>query len=79
MEDTLHKAVEKYGVPKRIYFDTGDLDAFYAQLTTPVTVPALLKTSFADHAQKLIDGSEDVAAATAGVQSDLALYLAEQQ
>ena len=58
---------------------TGDLDAFYAQLTTPVTVPALLKTSFADHAQKLIDGSEDVAAATAGVQSDLALYLAEQQ
>ena len=58
---------------------TGDLDAFYAQLTTPVTVPALLKTSFADHAQKIIDGSEDVAAATAGVQSDLALYLAEQQ
>ncbi len=58
---------------------TGDLDAFYAQLTTPVTVPALLKTSFADHAQKLIDGSEDIAAATAGVQSDLALYLAEQQ
>ena len=58
---------------------TGDLDAFYAQLTTPVTVPTLLKTSFADHAQKIIDGSEDVAAATAGVQSDLALYLAEQQ
>ena len=58
---------------------TGDLDTFYAQLTTPVTVPTLLKTSFAAHAQKLIDGSEDVAAATAGVQSDLALYLAEQQ
>ena len=58
---------------------TGDLDAFYAQCTTPVTVPALLKTSFADHAQKLIDGSEDVAAATAGVQADLSLYLAEQQ
>ena len=58
---------------------TGDLDAFYARCTTPVTVPALLKTSFADHAQKLIDGSEDVAAATAGVQADLALYLAEQQ
>ncbi len=58
---------------------TGDLDAFYAQLTTPVIVPTLLKTSFADHAQKIINGSEDAAAATAGVQSDLALYLAEQQ
>ena len=27
----------------------------------------------------IIDGSEDVAAAVAGVQSDLALYLAEQK
>ena len=57
----------------------GDLDAFYASCTTPVVTPMLLANSFATHAQAIIDGSEDAAAATAGVQSDLALYLAEQK
>ena len=39
----------------------------------------MLQQSFINHAQAIIDGSEDVAAAVAGVQSDLALYLAEQK
>lgn len=58
---------------------TGDLDAFYAQCSSPVIVPALLNKSFGEHAQAIIDGSEDVAAAVSGVQNDLSLYLAEQQ
>ena len=57
----------------------GDLDAFYASCTTPVTTPVLLGRSFTTHAQAIIDGTEDVTAAVAGVQSDLALYLAEQK
>lgn len=57
----------------------GDLDAFYANCTTPVLFPVMLQQSFINHAQAIIDGSEDVAAAVAGVQSDLALYLAEQK
>lgn len=57
----------------------GDLDAFYANCTTPVWIPVMLQQSFINHAQAIIDGSEDVAAAVAGVQSDLALYLAEQK
>ena len=39
----------------------------------------MLQQNFIHHAQAIIDGSEDVAAAVAGVQSDLALYLAEQK
>ena len=39
----------------------------------------MLQQSFRNHAKAIIDGSEDVAAAVAGVQSDLALYLAEQK
>lgn len=57
----------------------GDLDAFYASCTTPVVTPLLLANSFKTHAQAIIDGSEDVPAAVAGVQNDLALYLAEQK
>ncbi len=57
----------------------GDLAAFYAGCTTPVQTPVLLGRSFSSHAQAIIDGTEDVAAAVAGVQSDLALYLAEQK
>ena len=57
----------------------GDLDAFYANCTTPVLFPVMLQQSFINHAKAIIDGSEDVAAAVAGVQSDLALYLAEQK
>ena len=57
----------------------GDLDAFYANCTTPVLFPVMLQQNFINHAQAIIDGSEDVAAAVAGVQSDLALYLAEQK
>ena len=57
----------------------GDLDAFYANCTTPVLFPVMLQQNFINNAQAIIDGSEDVAAAVAGVQSDLALYLAEQK
>ncbi|WP_455502414.1 extracellular solute-binding protein [Gemmiger sp.] len=57
----------------------GDLNAFYANCTTPVLTPVMLRMSFTKHAQAVIDGTEDVAAAVAGVQSDLALYLAEQK
>ena len=39
----------------------------------------MLQQSLINHAKAIIDGSEDVAAAVAGVQSDLALYLAEQK
>lgn len=58
---------------------TGDAAALLAGLQTPVTVPQVLETSFKNHLAALLKGSEDAAAAAAGVQSDLALYLAEQQ
>ena len=58
---------------------TGDAAALLAGLQTPVTVPPVLETSFKTHLAAVLAGSEDAAAAVAGVQSDLALYLAEQQ
>lgn len=58
---------------------TGDLTALVEGCTTPVLVPYLLRQSFAAHADAVIQGDEDVAAAVSGVQSDLALYLAEQR
>lgn len=58
---------------------TGDIAALVAGLQTPVTVPQVLETSFKAHLNALLAGREDASAAAAGVQSDLALYLAEQQ
>lgn len=54
-----------------------DPAALLASVTTPVTVDATLRDAVLTHAQKLIDGEEDLDAATTGVQNDLALALAE--
>ena len=77
--DAAQKAVAETNPDKSAGAYVGDLNAFYASCTTPVTTPVLLGRSFSTHAQAIIDGTEDVAAAVAGVQSDLALYLAEQK
>ena len=58
---------------------TGDAAALLAGLQTPVVVPQVLETAFKAHLAALLGGAEDTDAAVAGVQSDLALYLAEQQ
>lgn len=77
--DAAKKAVANANPDKSAGAYVGDLDAFYASCTTPVLTPVLLGRSFSAHAQAIIDGTEDVAAAVTGVQSDLALYLAEQK
>ena len=56
----------------------GDLDAFYANCTTPVLFPVMLQQSFINHAKAIIDGSEDVAAAVAFLASEEAGYITGQ-
>ena len=56
----------------------GDLDAFYANCTTPVLFPVMLQQNFINHAQAIIDGSEDVAAAVAFLASEEAGYITGQ-
>ena len=77
--DAAQKLVADANPDKSAGAYAGDLNAFYASCTTPVLTPVMLRMSFMNHAQAVIDGTEDVAAAVAGVQSDLALYLAEQK
>lgn len=58
---------------------TGDLTALVAGAKTPVTVDPTLRDAMLDHAQKLVSGEEDLTAAATGVQTELALVLAEGQ
>lgn len=58
---------------------TGGLDELLAQLTTPVQVDDGLFTSLMTHSKALLQGSETVDQAAAGVQQDLALRFAERQ
>lgn len=57
----------------------GDIQALLNSCTTPVVVPAVLRDSFVQHADAIIQGQENVEEAVKGIQSDLSLYLAEQQ
>ncbi len=75
--DSLAASVAR-GTGEAAHF-TGDAAALLAGLQTPVVVPQVLETAFKAHLAALLGGSEDTDAAVAGVQSDLALYLAEQR
>ena len=57
----------------------GDLSALLNQCTMPVSVPALLRDSFVNHADAIIQGTERAEDAGQGVLSDITLYLAEQK
>ena len=57
----------------------GDVPALLAACKTPVIINDTVNAAMLTHAEALIDGSEDLDAAVSGVESDLALYLAEQQ
>lgn len=57
----------------------GEIQALLNSCTTPVVVPVVLRDSFVQHADAIIQGQENVEEAVKGIQSDLSLYLAEQQ
>ena len=57
----------------------GDVRSLLESCTTPVIVPAVLEESFTDHVDAVIQRQETVDDAVNGIQSDLSLYLAEQQ
>lgn len=57
----------------------GNLQDLLDSCTTPVVVPALLRDSFVQHADAMIQGQENVEDAVNGIKSDIALYLAEQK
>lgn len=57
----------------------GDIQALLESCTTPVIVPTVLRDSFLEHAEAIIQGQESADDAVKGIQSDLSLYLAEQQ
>lgn len=57
----------------------GNLRALLDSCTTPVIVPALLRDSFVEHADAIIQGQENAKEAAAGIRDDLSLYLAERQ
>jgi len=56
-----------------------DLETLLAGCKTPVTVNRELRDSFLAHTTALVEGSEDLEAAMAGIQKDMSLYLAERQ
>lgn len=56
-----------------------DIRELLNHCSTPVQVPPLLRDSFLKHTEAIIQGQEDAEAAVQGIQSDLSLYLAEQQ
>lgn len=56
-----------------------DLKQLLDSCTTPVLVPALLRDSFLEHTNAIIQGQETSDAAVKGIESDIRLYLAEQQ
>lgn len=58
---------------------TGDIKELLNSCTTPVLVPELLRSSFLEHADAVIQGEENAADAANGIKADLDLYLAEQQ
>lgn len=57
---------------------TGGAQALYDGLKTPVVIDPTVEAKLAAHAERLCAGNETLDEAVAGVQSDLALYLAEQ-
>ena len=57
----------------------GDPAALLAGCKTPVIINDTVNAAMLTHAKALIDGTEDLDAAVKGVESDLALYLAEQK
>lgn len=52
--------------------------AFFENLQTPVVIDTQVQQSVADHAQMLVAGTETLEQAVAGVEQELALYLAER-
>lgn len=56
-----------------------DIKQLVNSCTTPVLVPAVLRDSFVKHTDAIIQGQETADDAVKGIQSDISLYLAEQQ
>lgn len=57
----------------------GDIQELLNSCTTPVLVPTVLRDSFMKHTDAIIQGQENAEDAVNGIQSDISLYLAEQQ
>lgn len=57
----------------------GDVSALVKSLKTPVIIDDTLEAVLDAHAKKLTMGDETIDEAVAGVQNDLAIYLAERQ
>lgn len=57
---------------------SGDVEALYAGLKTPVDVDPTVEEKLLEHALKLCEGRETLEEAVAGMKNDLALYFAEQ-
>lgn len=57
----------------------GDIQELLNSCTTPVLVPTVLRDSFMKHTDAIIQGQENAEDAVKGIQSDISLYLAEQQ
>ena len=76
-QEALDESIQRNLAEDSLY--TGDMAALLQGLQMPVTVPLPLEMSFLTHMRTLLAGSESVDDAVRGVQSDLALYLAERQ
>lgn len=56
-----------------------DIRELLDRCSTPVLVPSVLRDSFLQHTEAIIQGQEDAETAVQGIRRDLSLYLAEQQ
>lgn len=73
VEDALHDEYASADAVK------GNLQELLNSCTTPVLVPAVLRDSFVKHADAIIQRQENAEDAVKGIQSDISIYLAEQQ
>ena len=77
LSDKLDSVIHNDMYPADIF--QGNLQDLLDSCTTPVVVPALLRDSFVQHADAIIQGQETAEDAVKGIKSDIGLYLAEQQ
>lgn len=77
LSDKLDSVTQNDMYPADIF--QGNLQELLDSCTTPVVVPALLRDSFVQHADAIIQGQENAEDAVNGIKSDIGLYLAEQK
>lgn len=79
--DCLEQKVQDVLNDEHTSFDAvkSDIRELLNRCSTPVLVPSVLRDSFLQHTEAIIQGREDAETAVQGIQSDLSLYLAEQQ